>query len=261
MSVISKTMSRLRTLTYLIERPVLFRVFKSGGIISTFRHLDQKWFYDLGINTVIDIGANTGQFAITMTYLLPEVMIYSFEPIPECFQELKQRMKFFINFKAFNIGIGEANTESEFEYNSFSPSSSFLRINDIHKNIYPNTCETKNITLKLTTLDNVAEEIKVAESLMIKIDVQGYEEKVLIGGEKTIKRAKLVIVETSFERLYEHQPLFHEIYTTLVNWGFEYAGDIGQSSNPHNGKTLQIDSIFIQKIRFYKISKYLIHTE
>jgi len=248
MTSLSKLMNRCRTLTCLVENPILFKVYIKGGILSSFRNLSQPWFHDLGINTILDIGANTGQFAITMSLMLPDAKIYAFEPILDCFQELKKRMENFKNCTAINVGVGDMNTESEFEYNAFSPSSSFLKMTNQHKEIYPFTAESKTIILKLTTLDSFVENLTITEPLLVKIDVQGYEEKVLCGGEKTIKRAKLVIVENSFETLYEGQPSFNDIYNILVSWGFTYLGNIGQSHSPSTGKILQEDSIFIKSV-------------
>src|SRR3954471_152315 len=39
-------------------------------------------------NTVLDIGASHGQFAGDALRAFPGVKIYSFEPIPECYEEL-----------------------------------------------------------------------------------------------------------------------------------------------------------------------------
>jgi len=241
-------MNRFRTLTYLVESPILFKVYINGGMLSSFRNLSQPWFHDLGINTILDIGANTGQFAITMSLMLPDAKIYAFEPISDCFQELKKRMENFKNCTAINVGVGDINTECEFEYNAFSPSSSFLKMTNRHKEIFPFTAKSRTITLKLTTLDSLADNLTITEPLLIKIDVQGYEEKVLYGGEETIKRAKLVIVENSFETLYEGQPSFNDIYNILVSWGFTYFGNIGQLHSPSTGKILQEDSIFIKPV-------------
>jgi hypothetical protein len=60
-----------------------------------------------------------------------------------------------------------------------------------------------------------------------------------------IRRAKL-ITETSFETLYEGQPLFDNIYQKVVSWGFRYQGTLHQIDNPKDGSVLQADSIFIK---------------
>lgn len=38
-----------------------------------------------GINTVLNIGANVGQFVETIRRAVPQAMMYSFEPLKECY--------------------------------------------------------------------------------------------------------------------------------------------------------------------------------
>ncbi|NJO65559.1 MAG: FkbM family methyltransferase [Richelia sp. RM2_1_2] len=116
---ISKFMHRLRNVTYLIENPRLIGVYQRGGIVPISHMLDHSWLREFDIATVLDIGANTGQFAVTINTIIPEAKVYSFEPLPDCFIELKARMANVKNFTALNLGIGEDKGELEFERNSF----------------------------------------------------------------------------------------------------------------------------------------------
>jgi hypothetical protein len=54
----------------------------------------------------------------------------------------------------------------------------------------------------------VAREARAQEEILIKIDMQGYEGKVLLGGVDLIARARLLIIEVSFKTLYEREVLF-----------------------------------------------------
>lgn len=247
MAILTKVSRIIDKLAHSIEDPRLFRLYSRGGVLSTFITLNQPWFRELEIATVLDIGANTGQFAITMNFVLPKAKIYSFEPLPDCFEALQTRMKGVENFTAFNLGLGNESGILEFERNSFSPSSSFLKVTDIHKTAFPFTGDSNPVSVKVERLDTVVEQLTVTEPLMIKIDVQGYEDRVLSGGEQTIKRAKIIFIETSFEMLYEEQPLFGKIYEQLTNWGFNYMGALDQLHNPRRGQILQADSIFIKR--------------
>ena len=81
--------------------------------------------------------------------------------------------------------------------------------------------------------------------MLVKIDVQGFEDRVLRGGERTIREAKAIIIETSFVPLYEGQPLFSDIRRQLTGWGFVYAGSVGQIRSRTTGEVLQEDSLFL----------------
>jgi hypothetical protein len=95
-------------------------------------------------------------------------------------------------------------------------------------------------------LDTVARTLDLRDPLLIKMDVQGYEDRVLRGGEQTVKRAQVLLVETSFARLYEEQALFEDVHDILRAWGFRYAGSLDQLLNPRTGQALQQDSIFVK---------------
>ena len=118
---------------------------------------------------------------------------------------------------------------------------------NLHKTEFPKTSNSKPISITVERLDTIADKLTIIDSLLIKVDVQGYEDKVLRGGEKTIKRAKVIILETSFEELYKSQPLFNDIYKQLVNWGFTYAGSLEDLRSRKSGRILQEDSIFVKE--------------
>ena len=51
----------------------------------------------------------------------------------------------------------------------------------------------------------------------------------------------------SVEELYKGQKLFDDIYRILVDFGFVYRGNYEQLFNPHDGRVLQVDGIFVRK--------------
>ncbi len=236
----------LNSLAPYIENPKLVLLRQHGGSPSTFLRLNKPEIKSLNIKTFIDIGANTGQFARTINSVFPQAQIYSFEPIPECFKQLKATMHDVKNFTAFNLGLGDKSGEIQMEISEYSQSSSFLKMTNLHKQDFPHTKNSKSVGVKLERLDSIAENILLDEPILIKIDTQGYEDQVLLGGEKTVKRAKAVIIESSFVELYEGQALFNDIYSKLVSWGFSYSGALGQLYSPTTGKCLQEDSLFLK---------------
>jgi hypothetical protein len=80
---------------------------------------------------------------------------------------------------------------------------------------------------------------------MLKIDTQGYEDKVLAGATELIKRVDIVVIENSFFRFYDNQPLFEDIFRILSEKGFKYRGNIAQKKDA-SGMPLFEDSIFIK---------------
>jgi hypothetical protein len=83
--------------------------------------------------------------------------------------------------------------------------------------------------------------------LLIKIDVQGFERMVILGGIQTIKKAEVLIVEVSFQELYENQVPFDTIYSLLTGLGFTFIGNYDQLLSPKDGSILQADAIFLNQ--------------
>ncbi len=200
---------------------------------------------------MFDIGANTGQFAAQFHRLLPEATLYSFEPLEDCYNELLERMGHVSEFHAFNFALGDKNGEAQIFRNDFTPSSSLLSMEKIHKEAFPFTKNVTTQTIKIRRLDDILGELDIVDDILVKIDVQGAEDKVILGGEKLIYRASVLILETSFQPLYEGQLLFDGIYDLLRKKGFVYAGSEHTIRNPNDGSILQCDSVFLRDITKY----------
>jgi FkbM family methyltransferase len=204
-----------------------------------------RWVKPLGIKTVLDIGANTGQFAGFVHKLLPEAQIFAFEPLQDCFNALEAKFKGNRHFQGFNLALGDQVGEVEVFRNEFSPSSSLLPMNDVHKENFPYTEKARVEKIKISKLDDLAPNLAIQEPLLVKLDVQGFEDRVLRGGHKTIQRATVIITELSAENLYQDQPLFEEIYRMLIEMGFRYHGNFDQLLSPIDGRVLQMDGVFL----------------
>jgi hypothetical protein len=76
--------------------------------------------------------------------------------------------------------------------------------------------------------------------------VQGFEIEVLKGIGTVMKMIDIIIIETSFVKLYQGQPLFNEVYSYLIGNGFRFIGNFEQLKDPKTGRILQADSIFIR---------------
>ena len=232
----------------LASHPSLIPYRAKGGDVSSFLQLDKKWIRDFGFKTVLDIGANIGSFSQTISQLIPGVQIHAFEPIPEAYNQMVERMQAYPHFKAHNCGLGNQDGHIDFHLNQSATSSSFLPQSQSHRDAFPHTSHgTKIMQVKIARLDDLISENDLALPMMAKIDVQGYEREVLDGGHQTIRNAELILIETSFVELYEGQVLFPEIYERLVSWGYEYAGALHQHMGQSDGRIMQSDSIFVRK--------------
>lgn len=205
-----------------------------------------KWIQNMNIKTVIDIGANEGQVALQFNKLFPNAKIYAFEPLHDCFIKLNANLKNVPNFKSFNLALGDKKENKNIYRSSFAPSSSLLKMKELHKELFTFSADETLETIAVDTLDNVMEELELNDNILLKIDVQGYEDRVIMGARNILGRAKVIIIETSFNKLYEGQPQFSDIYELLYKQRFVYSGSWEEWKSPVDGIPLQQDSIFIK---------------
>lgn len=223
-------------------------IHKTGFDLHRYRPAADKLscLHNLNIKSVLDIGANTGQFAKEIRGVLPEAQIYSFEPLKECFEKLNENMKTDKKFRSFNFALGEKEEKIEMHKSAYTPSSSILEMAEAHKTMFPHTKEHQSEKIEVKTLDGLSPSLNLQKEILIKVDVQGFEDKVIAGGRETFKKARAVIIENSFVELYKGQPLFDDIYEKLKELGFSYRGSLEEKVDRATGKIISEDSLFVK---------------
>ena len=205
------------------------------------------WLAKCGIQTVLDVGAHVGEFARRIRAVLPNAELICFEPLQEPYSKLTQRFEGQPNFRAIRCALGEKAGQHGIRHNEYAPSSSLLPMAELHKQSFPFAVKERTEMIEVRRLSDVVRELSVRDPLLLKLDVQGFEDKVIAGGEDVVARAKIIIIEVSFQRLYEGGPLFDDIYRLLKERGFTYNGNFEQLFSPKDGRVLQADAIFCRQ--------------
>ena len=204
----------------------------------------------LPIQTVIDVGSNTGQFARQISQVFPQASVYCFEPLPEPFMVLERwALEQDDRVKAFNVALGEnEGTVEMFFHTKHSSSSSLLASTAINKKYYPFIESQMPVRVKLTTLDNALSSIirLLKPEILVKLDVQGYEDRVLRGGPKTLSMAAACVLEVSVDTLYNGQADFRELIMLFDQMGFYYAGNLEQVY-ASDGHVIYFDAMFVKQ--------------
>jgi FkbM family methyltransferase len=212
--------------------------------IGEFLKLNKPWLKNSGIRTVIDVGAHTGEFSSAIRAVLPHAHVYAFEPLPECFDQLTKKLGHNGSVHVFQTALGDTTGQVEFWRSSFSKSSSLLRMSSLHQSAFPWSASNRPMTVRLGRLDDYEDKMELTAKTLLKIDVQGFEDRVLRGAESTLKRLDYVLVEVSVAPLYEGQAKFETVYDFLLQSGFSYKGNVEQLASPLDGAILQLDALF-----------------
>lgn len=241
---------RFHKLTQLLENPQIWPVYRYGVEPEQYAKFRQPWFSEAGIRTVLDIGANTGQFAQLVHAVLPQARIYSFEPLPDCYAALAARTSGWPNAHSRNVALGRADGTITLLRNPYPDSSSIRQMNDHHRLQFPFTAGPQvPVEVTVRALDSLAGELDLTPRVFVKMDVQGYEDEVILGGREVLSRVWAVMLEVSFVPLYEGAPPFHRIYELLQELGFEFRGCVAQLVGPIDGEILQGDGLFVRTDR------------
>jgi FkbM family methyltransferase len=207
-----------------------------------------KWITEYNIRTIIDIGANVGQFINWSLVTFNNPHIYAFEPIHNVFGELKVKFGNRDNIELFNYGIGNVSGELLINVNENSPSSSILDLDAKHIENFDFAINTQKEVIHVRTLDSLYDCFNINSNLLVKIDVQGFEHNVILGANKTLRCAKVIIVELSFLSLYKNQLMFDDIAIMLRDLGFRYKGNLeDQSRDKESGAPMFVDAVFVNE--------------
>lgn len=198
------------------------------------------------IDTVIDIGANTGQFAEELRKEKYLGNIFSFEPLEYAHNILKQKAKSDNKWMIIErCALSDSTGVDTINVSKNGASSSIFKINSTHTTAAPESQLIGQETIKKLRLDDTWPEIAPAKgNLFIKIDTQGYEYNVIKGGEKTVKTAKVIQTELSLTELYTGQKLFLEMLNYVQDLGFTIWGLEPAFVDSNTGQILQVDATF-----------------
>ena len=199
-----------------------------------------------GIDTILDVGANSGQFALELRRDLGfSNRILSFEPLSTAFGLLKKNAGDDPAWELYNYAIGDANERREINIAGNSYSSSLLDMLPTHLKYAPKSGYVGTEVVDIKTLDSVFGEVCGSDAnIYLKIDTQGFESRVLKGAEKSLPRIDTIQMEMSLVPLYDGELMFNEMCGMMSQKGYSLIALEDAFSDPDSGRLLQVDGIF-----------------
>jgi FkbM family methyltransferase len=236
-----------------LARSAISRVLRPVGfdLIRVYR-LPRSTFVGLGqlpIRTIIDAGANRGQFAREAHAAFPRARLVCFEPQPQAFEALQRlAAEHPERISAINVALGETQGMVKMQVHlDWDFSSSLLTTTGLAHELYPQQVRQTTIDVPVTTLDAFCASAPTAlePDILVKIDAQGYDDRVIRGGRAVFAKARACIVEINLDNLYQDQATFKGIFLLLDELGYRYAGNLDQTYGS-DGHVIFIDAVFVR---------------
>jgi FkbM family methyltransferase len=191
--------------------------------------------------TVLDVGANRGQFAVVAARRWPQARLICFEPLPGAVRVLARVLG--PRAEVRNLALSDMPGEVKLHVSRADDSSSLLPIGARQSATFPGTDEVGVISVPAARLDEEIDAALLTRPVLLKVDVQGGELGVLRGATGLLPDVDAVLVECSFVDFYEGQPLAHEVVEFLRGHGLVLTG-AGMPTTDAAGAVVQIDLVF-----------------
>jgi FkbM family methyltransferase len=208
------------------------------GVVPGFEH--GSVFAGQEFLTVIDVGANSGQFATFARHRWPGARLICFEPLPGPRRQLEALLRG--RAEVHPVALGSEPGRAEMHVASRADSSSILPLGEAQKRLFSME-EAQVLSVPVERLDSVVLSGEVTGPALLKIDVQGFEFEVLQGATDLLDVIDAIYVECSFMELYVGQRLAGDVIDMVKELGFAEAG----SFHPYfdeAGAKVQADLLF-----------------
>lgn len=195
------------------------------------------------MGTVVDIGANRGQFALAVRAESPAAIIHSFEPLAKpaaVYRQVFDGDQFAFLHPA---AIGPEQGKVTIHISARDDSSSLLPIAKKQNEVFPGTAEIGTDEVDVGPLQAFIAAGDIVTPALLKLDVQGFELEALRGSAQLLDCFKYVYAECSFIEMYEGQAFADAVIAWLKEHGFLIVG-VYNVNHDANGAPVQADFLF-----------------
>ena len=204
--------------------------------ITAFRMLGALRNLGLRPATVLDGGANAGQFARAALETFPEAALVAMEPLPDLADTLRLNLADSPRARVEATALGSTSGLLRFYRTDYSLASSALRPLD--------SAGVSEVEVPVARLDDLVDADTLARPVLLKLDLQGYELEALRGAEAVLAVTDHVLLEVAFETGYEGEATFAALDAHLRDRGFRFERPIDVLRD--GDRIVQMDALFVR---------------
>ena len=200
-----------------------------------------------GATTILDVGANEGQFAGLMLRTAWAGKILSFEPLSAAHAALSTAAVKVPRWEvAPRMAVGATAGTAQINVSGNSQSSSLLPMLDRHRVAAPQSAYIQIEEVQVRTLPEALAGRDPGERYVMKLDVQGFEAQVIEGAAPILDRCPVIFLEMSLQPLYEGELLFTDLSAMLIGLGYRCVGLRPSYFDPATREIMQVDGTFVR---------------
>jgi FkbM family methyltransferase len=207
----------------------------------------------LGINCVLDVGANRGQYARNIRQNGYTGRIVSFEPLPHLAAPLRTAAEDDPDWLVHECALGEENTTAEINVVRGSTMSSLLTPSDFGRDWTSKLCQQGTENIRLRRLDSILDEAVAGidqPRVYLKMDTQGYDLQTFRGAGDRIEEILAMQSEVSCLPIYDDMPRLPEQLAEYESAEFELAGMFPVSRHVKTLRVIEFDCVMVRADAF-----------
>lgn len=212
--------------------------------LAAFQIISRAKLAGVSPKTVVDVGANIGQFAVASNRLFQGAAVFPIEPDPRVAEQLSKNIGLPGAENVRVTALGDSIGTMTFNVNRDPQVSSLLPMGEDRIKSFPDSKVVEKIAVPVTTLDALFDGVMLAEPILLKIDVQGFEDRVIAGAEVFLERVRWVLMEVAFSKLYEGESDFELIVDLMKKHGFRFVRPMNFHISPKTSEIIEMDALF-----------------
>ena len=207
--------------------------FKTNGECNLLKALSE----DHKIDYIIDVGANVGEYSIAAQEITG-AHVYSFEPVPDTYSQLVYNIgKYNTEIESYNMALGDVNDKMNINVHNDHTMSSIL-------DLRPTSTDPCEIQVCRGD-DILKDKFDKDKLILLKVDTEGYESKVLTGFGDILECIDIIQFEYGkasifskynlhdYYRDYNDRYMIGKIFPTHIEFNEGYFGDLDDLIGPN----------------------------
>ena len=212
---------------------------------------------------ILDVGANKGQTIRRFLDLFDNPTIHAFEPVEEAIQKIRENYSTHKNIFINNHALGDKKETKNFNishrtenstFHQFNSNTKWLKTRSRQYNVGVNEYVKKVEKVNIETIDDYVVKNKIEKIDILKMDTEGYEDKVLSGAINTLRenKIKIVLTELAFDNVRDKYLSFSDLEKYLVPNNYRLVGIDLENNNLFSGLVFFAEVMYFNK-KFFDI--------